>query len=95
MLKRKNTDYLVKNFSAEGLKLYKTYFAAFISIRNVLGGIISGTHAVEYDTISNLAMICEEKSSMSVQILDKFYRQYHDILNIISEYHDVIQQQNT
>ncbi|MCL2705737.1 MAG: DUF5312 domain-containing protein [Spirochaetaceae bacterium] len=94
LLKRKNSDYLIKSFSSEGLKIYKTYFAAFTSVRNVFGGILSGTHSVEYDTISNLSVLCEVKSSTSVQILDKFYRQFHDILNTISEYHDITQQQN-
>jgi len=91
-IKRKNSDSLIKTFTTEGLKLYKTYFNAFIAVKNVLGGILSGTHNVEYDTISNLPAICEEKSNMSIQNLDKFYRQYHDILTIISEYHDLMQQ---
>ncbi len=93
-LRRKKTDYLVKMFSSEGYKIYKTYLAAFISVRNVLGGIVSGTHTVEYDTLSNLSVICEEKSSMSLQNIDKLYRQFHDIINIITEYDDITQQQS-
>ncbi|MCL2293507.1 MAG: DUF5312 domain-containing protein [Spirochaetes bacterium] len=92
LLRRRKTDYLVKTFTSEGLEIYKTYYAAFISVKNILGGVLSGTHTGEYDTISNLPVLCEEKSIISVPIIEKIYRQSFDLLKIISEYNELIQQ---
>ena len=75
--------------SVEGYKLYRLFLDAFLSVKNILGGISNGNAAGKYDTLSNLSIICEEKTFMSVQSIDKLYRQLSDILNIYREYDDL------
>jgi hypothetical protein len=80
---------MVRVLSKEGYKLYLSYYDAFISIKNILGGIAAGNASGKYDTLSNLSIVCEEKTSMSVNVIDKLYRQMSEILNIFKEYDEL------
>ena len=90
MGRRKNIDNYAKTMNKEGYKLYRTFFEAFVSVKNILGGITSGTASGKYDTLSNLSVVCEEKTSMSVASIDRLYRQLSDILNIFNDYDELV-----
>ncbi len=87
--KKKKKETMVKVLSKEGYRLYKSYYDAFISIKNILGGVATGNASGKYDTLSNLSVVCEEKTSMSVIAIDKMYRQLSEILNIFKEYDEL------
>ena len=87
--KKKKSDNLIKYYNTEGYKIYKNYIEVFIAIKNILGGISNGNAQGKYDTLSNLSILCEEKTSMSVQSIDKLYRTLSDILNVLNEYDEI------
>ncbi|MCP5513913.1 MAG: hypothetical protein H7A26_00425 [Spirochaetales bacterium] len=87
--KKTKKENMARVLSKEGYRLYKSYYDAFISIKNILGGVATGNASGKYDTLSNLSVVCEEKTSMSVIAIDKMYRQLSEILNIFKEYDEL------
>jgi hypothetical protein len=80
--------------SSEGYKIYRTYLDGFLSIKNIFGGVLSIGKSQDYDTLTNITVVCKEQSTMTPQALEKFYKQLDDLISIVCEYDDLNRQEN-
>lgn len=81
---------IIKSISAEGYRLYKNYFESFISISNILKGIISGSGTEKYDTLSNLNNLFGVGGIIPANLLNKFSKEFNEIIAILNEYNFLI-----
>ena len=84
-LQKKKIERFINDINSSLYEKYTEYYEAFISVSSVLYGIINGNVGGKYDTLSNAADICIEKTFMSFTAINTVNTNLREILKMFNE----------
>ncbi len=84
-LQKKKTERFVADINNMLYEKYTEYYNAFLSVSNVLYGIVNGNVGGKYDTLSNAADVCEEKTYMSIVSINTVNNNLMEILKMFND----------
>ena len=88
-LQQKKTERFISEIKKGLIEKYTEYYNAFTSVANVLYGIINGNVGGTYDTLSNAADVCEEKTFMSLVSINTVNNNLKEILKMFKDLSDL------
>ena len=88
-LQKKKTERFVSEIKTGLVEKYTLYYNAFVTVGNVLYGIVNGSVGGTYDTLSNVADVCEEKTFMSLGSISTATSNLKEILKMFQDLSDL------
>ncbi len=88
-LQKKKTERFINEINESLLEKYNEYYNAFVSVSNVLYGIVNGNIGGKYDTLSNVSDVCEEKTFMSLTSINTVNNNLKEMLKMLNDLTDL------
>ena len=82
---KKKTERFINDINSSLYEKYTEFYNAFNSVSSVLYGIINGNVGGKYDTLSNAADVCIEKTFMSFTAINTLNTNLREILKMFNE----------
>ena len=88
-LQKKKTERFINEINSDLIVKYTEYYDSFMSVSKVLYGIVNGNVGGKYDTLSNAADVCEEKTFMSLVSVNTVNNNLREILKMFKDLSDL------
>ena len=88
-LQKKKIERFISEINSILSEKYSEYYDSFLSVSKVLYGIVNGNVGGKYDTLSNAADICEEKTFMSLVSITTVNNNLKEILKMFKDLTDL------
>ena len=88
-LQKKKIERFISEINSILSEKYSEYYDSFLSVSKVLYGIVNGNVGGKYDTLSNAADVCEEKTFMSLVSITTVNNNLKEILKMFKDLTDL------